>query len=79
MRAYGRELVDKGYVSYDIQGLVGPDGHWRAIDFGGVRKLPLPSDPEYALMLARHNDLVEREAQIMEGLAKANPTTPPAP
>ena len=77
VRAYGRDLLDKGYVSYDVQGLIGPDGHWRAIDFGGVRKLPLPNDPEYALMIARHNDLVEREAQIMEGLARQNPTTPP--
>jgi hypothetical protein len=78
VRAYGKQLVDKGYVSYDIQGLVGPDGHWRAIDFGGVRKLPPASDPEYALMVARHNDMVEREAGIMEALARQNPTTPPA-
>ena len=77
VRAYGRDLVDRGYVSYDVQGLVGPDGHWRAIDFGGVRKLPAPDDPEYMLMIGRHNDLVEREAQIMEGLARQNPTTPP--
>lgn len=77
VRAWGRDLVDRGYVSYDVQGLVGPDGHWHAIDFGGVRKLPLPDDPEHALMIARHNDMVEREAAIMEALARQNPATPP--
>ena len=62
VRNYGKALLDLGYAnSGEIQGLVGPDGRWRPIDFAGVHKIP--SDPVEALMMKKsHESNVKSEA-----------------
>ena len=72
IRAYNRHLVDEGYITYDIQGLVREDGHWVAIDYGGVKKLPPVDSPEYATVLKNASELAEEEAARMDAIAAAN-------
>jgi hypothetical protein len=77
VRRFGEELYRLGYGYHEgeIQGLVGPDGRWRPIDFAGIR--PLPTDPVEALNARQdHLNAVEREAQTMEANVKQR--TPPA-
>jgi hypothetical protein len=72
MRAHGLGLIDQGYVHYDMQGLVDEAGHWTAIDYGGVRKLPPVDSPEYAGVVKNARALVEEEAARMDALAAKN-------
>ena len=72
VRAYYKHLLDEGYMTYDLQGLVKEDGHWVAIDYGGVQKLPPVNDPGYATIVKNATDLMEEEAARMDGLAAVN-------
>jgi hypothetical protein len=74
IRAYNRHLVEQGYITYDVQGLVQEDGHWVAIDYGGVQKLPPVDSPEYATVLKNATALVDEEAARMDAIAAANAT-----
>ena len=66
VRAYGKRLLDLGYYQDgEVQGLVGPDGHWRPIDFAGVKKLP-PPGPDQANAIADHTSMIEAEARGLE-------------
>ena len=57
VRAYGRELWERGYYSHgDLQGLIDSAGNWRPIDFQGVWKRPPIEDIEAtADALKQHN------------------------
>jgi hypothetical protein len=77
-RNYGDALLHQGYGYYkgEIQGLIGPDGRWRPIDFAGID--PLPAGPaERAAALARHHETVEQQAKHLEELYAKKPRWAP--
>lgn len=78
MENYGDALVHLGYhYSGELQGLIGPDGRWRPIDFQGVA--PLPADPaERSKAIARHRQQVADEARsLQKKLASRPPSKAP--
>jgi len=91
VRRYGNELLKLGfYTKGDLQGLIGPDGRWKAIDFSSVERIP--TDPIDRLSALRdHNSTIEMEANLYErilaekqaagGIAPTipDPQTPPSP
>ncbi|HXH21936.1 MAG TPA: hypothetical protein VNN10_07885 [Dehalococcoidia bacterium] len=66
VRNYASALVHLGYYySGECQGLIGPDGRWRPIDFSGIS--PLPSDPAAReAALREHHSNIEHEASGLE-------------
>jgi len=66
VRRFGDALLKSGYsTGGDLQGLIGPDGHWRPIDFSTIQ--PLPTDPvERLIALRDHHSTVEAEANLYE-------------
>lgn len=66
VRNFGVELVKRGYhVNGDLQGLIGPDGRWRPIDFSAIQKLP--DNPVDRLVAVKdHTGYIEREAGFLD-------------
>lgn len=79
VRNFGDELVKRGYhVNGELQGLIGPDGRWRPIDFSGIQKLP--DNPVDRLVAVRdHEGNIEREAEFLDRIitSKQESTGPP--
>lgn len=73
MENYGDALVHLGYhYSGELQGLIGPDGRWRPIDFQGVG--PLPADPaQRSKAIERHREQVAGEVKSLEKKLAARP------
>lgn len=73
MENYGDALVHLGYhYSGELQGLIGPDGRWRPIDFQGVA--PLPTDPaERKKAIVRHREQVADEVKSLQKKLAAKP------
>lgn len=76
LRAYGRRLLNDGYTQGEIQGFVGPDGHWRAMDFGRIRRIPSPATnpAEAAQMIRIFEAQIEGEARALDQAALKNRT-----
>jgi hypothetical protein len=65
---FSSAILNEGYY-YDgeFQGLIGPNGDWRPIDFGPVKPLPPPENvAAYEYALAEHNRHVNEEIESME-------------
>ena len=78
MENYGDALVHLGYhYSGELQGLIGPDGRWRPIDFAGVSALP--ADPAARTKaITRHRDQITDEVKTLEKqMAKSPPSKTP--
>ena len=87
VRDFAAAVVDQGYYYGgqnlgEVQGLVGPGGRWKAIDFQGLA--PLPADPTLrATALTEHEGSVQQEIQNLEkarakhdGFVDEDPTDP---
>ncbi len=87
VRDFGDAVLDQGYAyggagGGEVQGLIGPAGRWKPIDFQGLA--PLPADPTLrAEALSEHDGWVQRELDDLQkaldehnGVVDPDPTDP---
>jgi hypothetical protein len=71
-RDFGQRIFAQGrYTKGDYQGLVTPEGRWRAIDAGSFHEVP--ADPtEYQDAERQHHNAVEDHARMLDAAAQEN-------
>jgi hypothetical protein len=70
---YAQKLLDGGhYYKGEVQGLVGPNGEFKPIDFETIKPLPAKGTPEYDEAVADHRRNVASERTLISDIVEAN-------
>jgi hypothetical protein len=89
VRNFGDSILEQGYYyggshGGEVQGLIGPNGEWRPIDFQGLNKLPPEENAAARAEALREHEVwvqdevnnLERSRREREGFPEEDPTQP---